>query len=135
MYFIGVPLLIIPLAIYNIMTFLIPVAWDGELTTVRMISGGQWRVSFGDALLALALVLLFFEIVKATRHGQRAIMDHMLSMLVFIAALIEFLVAERAATSTFALLLLICLLDVVGGYSVSIRTAQRDYTVERSDLA
>lgn len=135
MYLVGVPLLIIPLAIYNIMAFLIPVAWDSELATIGMISGGQWRVSFGDLLLALAIVLLFFEIVKSTRHGRRAVMDHFLSMLVFIGALVEFLVVARAATSTFALLLLICLVDVVGGYSVSIRTAQRDYTVERSDLA
>jgi hypothetical protein len=39
----------------------------------------------------------------------------------------------RVATSTFALIVLICLIDVIGGYTVSIRTARRDYSIERAD--
>ena len=135
MFLLGFPLLIVPLAIYNIMAFLIPVPWEQIVTSVRMISGGEWRITSGDILIVVALFFLFFEIIKATRHGTRAIMDHMLSTLVFIFALVEFLLIDRAATSTFAILLVICLVDVVAGYSVSIRTAQRDYSIERSDIA
>jgi hypothetical protein len=134
-FLLGFPLLIVPLAIYNILAFIIPVPWDQVITTVNMISGGAWRITLSDIIVVVGLFFLFFEIIKATRHGSRAIMDHMLSTVVFIGALVEFLLVDRAATSTFAILLAICLVDVVAGYSVSIRTAQRDYTVERSDLA
>ena len=133
MFLLGFPLLIIPIAIYNIMAFLIPVPWDSELATIRMMSGGSWRIVFSDLLLALALIMLFFETIKATRTSARSIVDHMLSTLVFVGALIEFLLVDRAATSTFALIVLICLIDVIGGYTVSIRTARRDYSIERPD--
>ena len=134
MFLLGFPLLIVPLAIYNIMAFLTPgVAWDSPLTTISMMSGAQWTITLSDLILVLALVLLFFEIVKATRHTRRSIIDHLLSTLVFIGALVEFLLVRQAGTSLFALLIVICLVDVVGGYSVSIRSATRDYTVERAD--
>jgi hypothetical protein len=127
----GFPLLLVPLAVYNIMTFLIPVDWNQVIVTVRMISEGEWKITFSDALLALAIVMLFFETVKATRTSSRSIIDHMLSTLVFVGALVEFLLVKQAATSPFALLVLICLVDVIGGYTVSIRTARRDYSIER----
>jgi hypothetical protein len=127
----GFPLLLVPLAVYNIMTFLIPVDWNTVIVTVRMISEGEWKITFSDALLALAIVMLFFETVKATRTSSRSIIDHMLSTLVFVGALVEFLLVKQAATSPFALLVLICLVDVIAGYTVSIRTARRDYSIER----
>ena len=127
----GFPLLLIPLAIYNIMTFLIPVDWNTVIVTIRMISEGEWNIAFSDVLLAVAVVMLFFETVKATRTSSRSIIDHMLSTLVFVGALVEFLLVRQAATSPFALLVLICLVDVIGGYTVSIRTARRDYSIER----
>ena len=127
----GFPLLLIPLAIYNIMTFLIPVDWNTVIVSIRMISEGEWKITFSDALLAVAIVMLFFETVKATRTSSRSIIDHMLSTLVFVGALVEFLLVRQAATSPFALLVLICLVDVIGGYTVSIRTARRDYSIER----
>ena len=134
MFLLGFPLLIIPIAIYNIMAFLIPgVPWDSELATIRMMSGGVWKIVLGDLLLALSVIMLFFETIKATRTSSRSIVDHMLSTLVFVGALVEFLLVDRAATSTYALIVLICLIDVIGGYTVSIRTARRDYSIERPD--
>jgi hypothetical protein len=127
----GFPLLLIPLAIYNILTFLIPVDWNTVIYTVGMISGGEWRITFSDALLAIAIIMLFLETVKATRTTTRSIIDHMLSTLVFVGTLVEFLLVRQAATSPFALLVLITLVDVIGGYTISIRTARRDYAIER----
>jgi hypothetical protein len=132
-YLLGFPLLLIPLAIYNILTFLIPVDWQAPLTSIPMMSGGLWSISFADIVMAIAVIMLMFETVKATRTSSRSIVDHMLSTLVFVAALVEFLLVPSVATSTFALLVLICLIDVVGGYTVSIRTARRDYSIERAD--
>ena len=103
------PLLIIPLAIYNIVVFLMPgVPWDTELVTVPMMSGGQWKIVFSDVLIALTLAMLFFETVKATRSSSRSVIDHMLSTMVFVGSLVEFLLVPQAATSTFALIVLIC---------------------------
>lgn len=133
MYILGFPLLIIPITVYAIIAYLTPVPWDSEITSIRMISGGIWRVTLGDLIIALSLICLFFEVFKATRHGTRAIVDHMLSTLVFICALVGFLLIDKAATSTFALILMICLVDVIAGYTVSIKIAQRDYVVDRSE--
>ena len=44
--------------------------------------------------------------------------------------LVEFLLVQQAATSTFFLLLVISFVDVIGGFIVTLRTAQRDITIE-----
>lgn len=126
MYLVGFPLLLIPLAIYNIIAFLFATGFSDTLFTIRMMSQADLNVSTGDLLIILSILLLFVEVLKATRFGVKAIMDHILSFIVFVAALAEFIMVKQAATSTFLLLLVICFVDVVGGFSISIRTAQRD---------
>jgi hypothetical protein len=122
-----IPLLIIPLAIYNIIIFLTPgVAWSAHIADITMVSGSVWAITVGDAFLAFSLFVLLFEVLKATRVSSRSIMDHILSILVFVGALVEFLLVPQAATSIFALLVGIMLLDVITGFSVAIRVAQRD---------
>lgn len=131
MFFIGFPLLLIPFAIFNILAFLME-GFDFKATvfSIRMVSGAQWEVSAGDLLILLTIFLLFFEILKATRFGMKSIVDHMLSLLLFIAMLLEFVMVGRAANSTFFLMMMLGLVDVIAGFSVSIRTAQRDLSVE-----
>lgn len=122
-----IPLLIIPLAIYNIVAFLTPgVGWTSGLSDITMMSGVHWTVTVSDAFLALCLFVFLFEVMKATRISSRSIIDHILSLLLFVGALLEFLMVPQAATSPFALLVTIMLLDVIIGFSVSIRVAQRD---------
>ena len=125
------PLFLISFALYNMIVFLTPgVAWSDVLTTVPMQSGASWTITMGDGLIALSLVFLFFEVLKATRTSARSMFDHILSTLVFIGALVEFLIVPQAATSVFALLLVMALIDVMAGWSVSMRAARRDLTVE-----
>ena len=125
------PLFLISFAIYNMLVFLTPgVAWSDVLATVPMQSGATWSITMGDALIALSLIFLFFEVLKATRTSARSMFDHMLSTLVFIGALVEFLIVPQAATSVFAILLVMALIDVMAGWSVSMRAARRDLTVE-----
>ena len=125
------PLFLISFAIYNMIVFLTPgVLWSDVLATVPMQSGATWSITMGDALIALSLVFLFFEVLKATRTGTRSMFDHILSTLVFIGALVEFLIVPQAATSVFAILLVMALIDVMAGWSVSMRAARRDLTVE-----
>lgn len=125
------PLLVVSFAIYNMVVFLTPgVGWSEPLYTIQMMSGAAWTVTSGDALIALSLLFLFFEMVKAARAGSHSIVDHLLSTVVFIAALVEFLLVREAGTSVFAILLLIALVDTIGGWSISVRTARRDITFE-----
>jgi hypothetical protein len=131
MFLIGFPLLLIPFAIYNIVAFLMPgVSWSGVLTTMHMVSGADWTMSAGDMLVALGILLLFGEVMKSTRIGIRTVVDHALSLILFLGMLIEFLLAKQAATATFFLLLVISSIDVLGGFAVTLRSAQRDLTLE-----
>ncbi len=131
MFALGFPLLLVPFAIYNIIAFLMPgLSWTGALTTVHMVSGGEWSMSIGDILIAFSVVVLFGEMMKATRIGIRTVVDHGLSLLLFLAILVEFILVRQAATATFFLLLVIGLVDVLGGFAITLRSAQRDLTVE-----
>jgi hypothetical protein len=134
MYLIGFPLLVVPFAIYNMIAFLTPgLSWTANVATVHLISGQDWTITPEDILLAVSVLLLLVEIMKATRLGMRAIIDHALSMLLFIAMLVEFLLVKRAGTSTFFILMVISLVDVLAGFIVTARTAQRDIAIDRVD--
>jgi hypothetical protein len=139
------PLILAPMLIYNLMAFSsgmggggaaefragldavwfsIPMASqeevDGVLKTV------EWRVTTGSFLVFLSMVLLFIELIKSTSTGSAAIFNHALSMVVFIVALIEFLLHPAFATTTFFLIMVTALLDVIAGVVVTIISARRD---------
>jgi len=136
MFVLGFPLLLIPFAIYNIIAFLTPgVSWTAAVSTVHMMSGQDWVLTWEDLLIAFSVLLLAVEIIKSTRIGMRAIIDHMLAMLLFIAMLVEFLLVDRAGTSTFFLLTMITLVDVVVGFTVSVRSSQRQVEIESERAA
>ena len=131
MFVLGFPLLLVPFAIYNIIAFITPgVGWTTPVTTVHMMSGQDWVLTWEDLLLAFAILLLAVEIIKSTRMGMRSIVDHVLAMALFIGMLVEFLLVQRAGTSTFFLLTMIGLVDVLVGFIVSIRSSQRQVEVE-----
>jgi len=136
MFLIGIPLLIIPFALYNMIAFLLPgIAWSQEITRIHMLSGAEWTFTPGELLIGLSIIVLFFEMLKATRMSTRTIIDHVLSTILFIGMLVEFLLVPQAASGTFFLLLVISFVDVAGGFTITIRTAQRDITVEGADDA
>jgi hypothetical protein len=76
--------------------------------------------------------LLWIEVIKSTQIGIRAIVDHVLSMLLFVAMLVEFLLVKAAGTSTFFLLMVIAIVDVLAGFIISIRSSQRQVQVENT---
>jgi hypothetical protein len=58
---IGFPLLLIPLAICNIIIFLMPgVGFDAPVVTLSLWSGRSWTPTLSDAVLALGMLLLLF---------------------------------------------------------------------------
>jgi hypothetical protein len=131
MFMLGFPLLLVPFAIYNIIAFLMPgVSWTTPLFTIHMASDADVNLSPGDILIALAILMLFGEILKSTRIHFRTVVDHGLSLILFLGMLVEFILVKQAGSATFFLLLVISFIDVLGGFAVTLRTAQRDLTVE-----
>jgi hypothetical protein len=131
------PLLALPVLFYNAAAAMLV---DGGLnapgagarmaevaTSVTMASGALWTITFGDMILITALIVLFVELLKSTRTRGAAIVNHGLSMLLFVICLIEFLLLDAFATSTFFLITLMVLMDVLAGFIVSIVAARRDF--------
>jgi hypothetical protein len=123
----ALPLTIIPFILYNLLMIMgvdlsTSLVGDG----ITMMSGGVWKLTWGDVLLLIGIVVLFIEIVKATYTGTASMIDHGLSMVVFIAFLVEFLMVSRAASSVFFLLMMTALIDVIAGFTIGIRVAKRD---------
>ena len=133
MYLIAFPLLLIPFALYLMVAYLLDIDFSTVLFSVPLLSGRTMAISAGDLLVLLGIVLLYVEILKATRLASRAIMDHILSFVLFIVMIIMFIAVPRAATSTFLMLMMLCCVDVLGGFTVTIRTAQRDIAVDRPE--
>ena len=105
----------------------------GYSFTIPMFSGDGWKVMVGDLFVALSLGLLFVEVIKATRSSNKSVLNHALSTLTFIGALVEFLMLKGFGTSAFFLITAMCLFDVVAGYTISIVAAKRDMSFEDPD--
>lgn len=131
----SLPLIIFAFIFYNVVVLF----GDGgapeailrsEIFSLPSFRGGEnapsWSFTWGDLILFVTLVLLFVEILKATYTSTTSLLDHGLSMLVFIACLVEFLMVDAAFTSVFFLLMIATLIDVVAGYTIGIRVARRD---------
>lgn len=127
------PLLLLAVVLYNLLAAVhgfAPTGTDDILrmgVTVPMFSGEPWMFSVGDLLVVVGLGLLFVETVKSTRTSANEIINHALSMLVFILALVEFITLPAFATSPFFFLVTMTVFDVVAGFTISIVAAKRDF--------
>lgn len=119
------PLIFIPFVIYNVMA-LFGVDFSKAVFGLPLPSGARWEFTNGDLIILLTMFVLFIELIKATFTSTSAMIDHGLSMLVFIACLVEFIVAKQAATSVFFFIMMAALIDVVAGFSIGMRAARRD---------
>jgi len=132
----SLPLIIIAFILYNVVVLLGGQNADEILRKVifsvpalRAGADGvraSWTFTWGDFIILVTMLLLFVEILKATYTSTASLLDHGLSMLVFIACLVEFLLVDRAFTSVFFMVMVATLIDVVAGYTIGIRVARRD---------
>lgn len=134
---IAIPLLVIPVVIYVLVVLTggllnaegvvaAEAALRNPIFTIPMVSGTPWNVGAGDLILFLSLILLFFELLKSTSSQKVAIVNHALSMILFIACLVAFLLVKGFTTSTFFLILTMVMLDVLAGFIVTIISARKD---------
>ena len=125
---VGFPLLLIPLAIYNIIVFLMPgVSFTDPLVKLTLMSGAEWTVTLSDMLLTLGILLLLAEVIKGARPGAKYLTDHLLSLLVFGAAAAEFVLWPKFGTSTYFLMTALSLVDFLSG--LALRTRRRAVAV------
>ena len=122
----AIPALAIVLAIYLLMGLGGGLMLDGDAFMITLPSTSVFALRIGDLFVLAGLVALFFEMLKAARSSASAVIDHILSTLTFILALVAFLLVEYCGTGAFFLLTVMTLIDVIAGFSVSIFTARRD---------
>lgn len=132
-----IPLLVLSFIAYNLVvlsgSWSSPIPADeilrNPLFQLPMLRNAVWVFSKGDLIILLTMIMLFAELIKATYTASSSLLDHGLSMLVFIACLVEFLLVPQAATSVFFFIMIATLIDVVAGFSIGIRTARRDFSI------
>lgn len=128
-FIISIPLFFYLLIVANIAMF----TGNGEYSSLNIIlsdfviiSGARILITVSDALIIAAVVFLYIETFKATRTSVGSIIDHAVSLLVFVIFLVEFLVIERVGNTTFLIIMIASLMDVILGFTVTISTAKRD---------
>ena len=103
-------------------------AWLGStLFTISGMSGDSWSLSPGDLIIVVGLVFLFIEIIKSTRTDAISLINHGIAALAFVLFLIEFIIVRGFMNSTFFILMMMQLIDVIAGYTVTVVAAKRDF--------
>ena len=120
------PLLAIVVALYTLLALVAPSGLEAVVFGLPLLSGIMLPFRGGDLLLVLGLTLLCVEIYRSTSSSTGAILNHVLSLVVFIVALVELIVMPGMANMTFFLIVLMTLSDVIAGFTVTISTARRD---------
>jgi hypothetical protein len=128
-YILSVPLIAVVMVVYTALAIDPNFSAGSAFADWILPSGADFFLTLGDLFVILGLVALFFEVIKSARLGPGTIVDHMLSTATFIVALVVFLLVQAFGTSAFFMLTLMALVDVVAGYTVSIFSARRDFTV------
>lgn len=129
------PLMFLALVLYNLLALVH--GFDGPATqhmlatgtNIPLFSGAKWMFALGDFVVLVSVALLFVEVIKATRTSAVEVINHALSMLVFVVALIEFITLPAFATSPFFFITVFALFDIVAGFTISIVAAKRDLGV------
>ncbi len=124
------PLLLLPVAAYNLLVLTlggftspdVNAGLTAALFDTPTASGGRWPVSLADLLLAAALVIMFVELIKPTYDRHAAMINHIASIALFVICLVEMLAIPAFATSTFFLVTLMVLLDVLAGFILGAAT-------------
>ncbi|MGL4240658.1 MAG: hypothetical protein ACRCTI_06050 [Beijerinckiaceae bacterium] len=126
------PFLGLAVVVYFVGVVALQVPLNRELLVLPLPSGAALSLSFGDVVLLLGLILFFIELLVSTRPTQGALLNHGLSMALFVGCLLLILLVPACGTATFFFLTMLTLIDVISGYSISIITARRDLTLEKS---
>ncbi len=135
MYLIAFPLLLIPFALYNMIIFLLNMPVTDTVFVIPLAAGRRLPVTTGDLLLAIAMLLLYVEVLKAARFGGKSAMDHVLAFVLFAGMAAELVLVPQAASPTLLLLGGLAFIDVLTGLSLAVRPKRREIWVEDAERA
>lgn len=128
----AIPFTIVTLIAFNlVILFSDPGVWGNNIAVMTLFSDEVWEFTNGDLMVTVGLLILLIEVLRATTIHNRAITNHIISVVVLLVYVIEFVIVGEAANSTFFILTMIALIDVLAGVVVTIRLATRDFAVDR----
>jgi hypothetical protein len=125
------PLIGVLAVVYLLLIAVFQTADDKILFNMTLPSGAAWVFHVRDLFLVVGLLLLYLEVLKSTRTGRGQIIEHIVSMLIFIGCLLLFLLVKPTGSTTFLLITVMSAIDVIAGFTVSIVAARRDLEIER----
>jgi hypothetical protein len=125
------PLIGLLAVVYLIVAAVFDTALGRTIFNLALPSGATWNFLLSDFFLVLGLFLLYLEILKSTRSTRGQIVEHIVSMLVFVGCLLLFLLVRQTGSTTFLLITAMAAIDVIAGFTVSIVAARRDMEIER----
>ncbi len=131
----NIPFFLYLLIAYNIIAFYpndpeTGTLFNQVLFEFKLMSEAIFVMDVNTLLIFIGLHALYFEILRSTRSSVSTIISHMLSLIVFIIFLVEFIVVKQAGTACFLILTFMSLLVIISGYTVSISSARRDIVVD-----
>lgn len=128
-----IPLFILILIGYNFIVIkyndITPQILDTVLFQFNLPSTDFIQFNVGHMLIILGMIFMCFEIFKATYTHTGALIEYIVSLLVFLAYIFEFLLLKNFGTTTFFLLGCISFVDVAGGFIIMVTEARRDIAV------
>ncbi|MCB1608439.1 MAG: hypothetical protein KDI71_15835 [Xanthomonadales bacterium] len=124
------PLLAIPAILLNVLMF-VGYPTSSPLAEISLPSNASLVFGWYEVILVIGLFALYLEVLKSTATGTGSVVDHALSLALFVILLLEMLLAPIGGDPAFLLLVLLCLFDVVAAFTVSIAVARRDVGFHR----
>src|SRR5262245_3108187 len=113
------PLIGVLAVVYLIVAAVFGNVLERTVFNIALPSGVAWPFYVRDIFLLIGLLLLYLEILKSTRTGRGQIVEHIVSMLVFVGCLLLFLLVPQTGSTTFLLITAMSAIDVIAGFTVS----------------
>lgn len=128
-----IPTTVFGFVIYNVFAMAATVfSWDAAAVLSRIAfsiplpSGAVWAMAFGHIFICLVMLAIFLELVRQSSGDIVKPQTHMLSLGVFIAALLEFLMLRPFGNSVFFIFLLAAHIVFVATWLSTMIRARRD---------
>ena len=126
---VGFPLLIIPFAFFNMAVFLLNMPFTETVFSIPLQRDRAMPVDLGDLIVAIGILLLWIELVKAVRPGGKSMIEHVISFLLFAGMAAELVFVPEAESPTLLLLAVLGFVDFMAG--ISARLAQPKMVYQR----
>ncbi len=122
------PLLLLPMLYFNFMAIFVygmdTVAVNTWLASpafqLTMFSGAVWSMTQADVIIAAGMGLLFIEVLKSIGSPMLSLVNHGIAVMTLLIYVVQFISFPAFTVSTFFLLALMQLIDVIAGYTITI---------------